>query len=137
MAVKGSYLIIAGIGGIFLWSSIKGKSVTAVVRTLIGGQDPSQAAQANQITPSSSGDVTGIPGLPVTADIPGGAVPVTSGTAAQNQAIARTLAAVSHPSWVTGQQWQDWNLTPHWPSESRQNSPCFSPALTVYSSFLH
>lgn len=116
MAVKGTYLIIAGIGAVFLWSGIKGKSVTSVVRLLIGGSDPSKAAQANQVTPSTAGDVTGIPGIDPSANIPGGAVPVTSGTATQNQAIARTLAAVIHPTWVTGQEWQDWvNL---WNQES-------------------
>jgi hypothetical protein len=122
MAVKGTYLIIAGIGGIFLWSGIKGKSVTSVVRLLIGGQDPSTAATTNQIAgtdySSLANVVTGQSGLNPKANIPGGAVPVTSGTPNQNQAIARTLLAVSHPTWAVGQEWQDlvslWNRESGW-----------------------
>jgi hypothetical protein len=117
MAVKGTYLIIAGIGGIFLWSGIKGKSVSNVIRLLIGGQDPSMATAQNQIT-GSPDLITGDSGLPANIAIPGGAVPVTSGTAKQNQAIARSLLLISHPSWAFGQQWQDlinlWNQESGW-----------------------
>lgn len=42
MPVKGSYLLIGGIGGVFLWSGIRGKKVTDVFRTLIAGGDPSK-----------------------------------------------------------------------------------------------
>jgi hypothetical protein len=122
MAVKGTYLIIAGIGGIFLWSGIKGKSVSGVIRLLIGGQDPNKSATTNQIDPGNYGVdpnlITGQSGLPANLNIPGGSVPVTSGTAKQNQAIAKALLLVSHPSWAVGQQWQDlvnlWNQESGW-----------------------
>lgn len=118
MAVKGTYLILAGIGGVFLWSGIKGKSVSSIVHLLIGGQSPATAKGANPITGTAidPNAITGQSGLPSSLNIPGGAVPVTSGTGKQNQAIARMLALPIHPTWVVGAEWQAWvNL---WNQES-------------------
>jgi Lysozyme like domain len=47
MPVKGTYLAIAGVGAIFLWSGLKGKSWTSVLRNLISGQAPGAAITAN------------------------------------------------------------------------------------------
>jgi hypothetical protein len=56
MPVKGGYLAIAGAGGLFLWSAVKGKSVTSAFRALVGGQSPATASSANAVTsPDGSG----------------------------------------------------------------------------------
>lgn len=55
MPVKASYLAIAGIGGIFLWSGLKGKSVSSVLRNLIAGNQPGTASSANTIQGFGSG----------------------------------------------------------------------------------
>jgi cell wall-associated NlpC family hydrolase len=39
--VKGTYLAISGIGAIFLWSGIKGYTLSQVLRNVISGQKPS------------------------------------------------------------------------------------------------
>jgi hypothetical protein len=40
---------VAGIGAIFLWSGLKGKSFTSVLRNIIAGQSPQSAIAANPI----------------------------------------------------------------------------------------
>ena len=49
MPLKGTYLGIGAIGAVFLWSSLRGKKVTDVFRTLIGGGDPSKLPSILQI----------------------------------------------------------------------------------------
>ena len=48
MPVKGSYLAVAAGGAILLWSGIKGKRFTAVLRNVVSGQDPRTAAAQNR-----------------------------------------------------------------------------------------
>lgn len=50
MPVKGTYLAIAGIGGVFLWSGLKGKSWSSVLRNVISGQNPASATTTQGIT---------------------------------------------------------------------------------------
>jgi cell wall-associated NlpC family hydrolase len=63
---------MAGVGGLFLWSGLKNKSVTSVFRQLIGGKSPISAAS----NPSSSGLVSQ------------GGIGVGSGGAGSGSAIA-------------------------------------------------
>jgi cell wall-associated NlpC family hydrolase len=49
---KGAYLAIAGGGAILLWSGLRGKSWTTVLRDLISGKKPSTAPNANAIQSS-------------------------------------------------------------------------------------
>jgi hypothetical protein len=49
MPVKGTYLAIAGVGAIFLWSGLTGKSWSQILRYVISGQNPTQA-EATQAT---------------------------------------------------------------------------------------
>ena len=64
MPVNAGYLLLAGAGGVFIWSGLKGKSVSSVFRQLAGGDSPAGAVSANPIagvappissTPSSGG----------------------------------------------------------------------------------
>jgi Phage tail lysozyme len=50
MPLKAGYLLLAGGGGVFVWSGIAGKSVSGVFRQLVGGDSPTNAANANTIT---------------------------------------------------------------------------------------
>src|ERR1700678_3532780 len=102
MAVRPGLLLLAGAGGVLLWSGIKGKSVTSVFRQLIGGDPPTSASNANTITaPTTRGSES-------TASAPGDTGAAT-GSAATNQATARVLAvAMGYPQWAAGTQWSDW-----------------------------
>lgn len=50
MPVKGSYLAIAGVGAIFLWSGLKGKSWSSVLRNVISGKSPTAATTSSAIS---------------------------------------------------------------------------------------
>lgn len=69
MPVKGTYLAVAGAGAIILWSGIKGKSWTDVLRQVVAGKNPAQAATTTAIespqftdTGSTAGSVTSVGG---------------------------------------------------------------------------
>lgn len=117
MPVKGVYLLVGGIGGLFLWSAIKGKKVTDVFRQSIAGGDP---RSASDLPPLSTYKFT--PGTfnspgPGGFNPPPGVIPGQKGSRTGNQALARLMAGSMHPSWVTGQQWSDWVSL--WDQESR------------------
>lgn len=61
MPVKAGYLLLAGGGAVFIWSGLRGKSVTGVFRTLVGGDNPAKAPNAAPITgiTTSSAGTTG------------------------------------------------------------------------------
>jgi tryptophan 2,3-dioxygenase len=50
MPIKAGYLLLAAGGGVFVWSGIKGKSISSVFRQVAGGDNPGNAASANSIT---------------------------------------------------------------------------------------
>jgi hypothetical protein len=54
--VKGTYLAIAGGGAILLWSGLRGKGWSTVLRDVIAGKNPAQAPSQNAIagTPASA-----------------------------------------------------------------------------------
>lgn len=56
MPVKGTYLAIAGAGGLLIWSGLKGKQWSDVLRQLIAGKKPGAATTAYTIsgTPSTA-----------------------------------------------------------------------------------
>jgi hypothetical protein len=100
---KGTYLAIAGFGGIFVWSAIKGKSWSSVFRDLISGKNPVNAVTTQAITPLPVMPGTGAGGG--TSSAVGTAVPSGSGSTAAFKAFAMTLM-VKH-GWGLGQQWTD------------------------------
>jgi hypothetical protein len=70
MPIKAGYLLLAGGGGVFVWSGIAGKSVSSVFRQLAGGDSPTTATGANPITgesPLSSSATVGINGATAAA----------------------------------------------------------------------
>jgi len=72
MASKGIYLGIAGGGGILVWSGIKGKKWSSVLRNLISGQNPANAASDTSTGTSS-----------LTGGIPSGSAAYNSSSALQ------------------------------------------------------
>jgi hypothetical protein len=97
--VKGTYLALAGAGAILLWSGIKGKSWTDVLRHVVAGQSPAQAVTTAQITPlnatvDSSGGFGG-------GDFSGGG---SGGTAPASGSLSKMLADLAHQfSWDASQ----------------------------------
>lgn len=71
MPINAGHLLLVGGGGVFLWSGLRGKSVSSVFRQLAGGDAPQAAANANGISgvpPISSGATVGINGASTAAD---------------------------------------------------------------------
>lgn len=62
MPVTGGYLALAGVGGLLVWSGIRGKSWSQVLRTVMNGRKPETIAttlaiQTPNIAPDSAGGV--------------------------------------------------------------------------------
>lgn len=126
MPVKGSYLLMAGIGGIFLWSGVQGKSITGVIRELANGDSPSQAGSASQIKTAT----TGLGGILGSAA--GGVSLPKGGNAGSNVASYQAYAFSLFPSfgWGTDQQqplislWNresGWDPTAYYPGSHTTN----------------
>lgn len=88
MPVKGSYLAITGVGAIFLWSGLKGKSWSQVLRAILSGKNPASVTSANSILALSG---TGNPYA--VAATPGAVQGTASGTAIAQDA----LRYIGHP----------------------------------------
>jgi len=80
MAVKGSYLAVAGGGMILIWSGLRGKQWSDVLRQVIAGKKPETSLTAYQIT-----------GTPANVNTSGGAVPGTKFGRTLTQAAIGTL----------------------------------------------
>jgi cell wall-associated NlpC family hydrolase len=50
MPVRGGYLALAGAGGLLVWSGLRGKSWSQVLRTIMNGRKPETATTAYEIT---------------------------------------------------------------------------------------
>jgi len=100
MPVKAGYLLLAGGGGVFVWSGIAGKSVSSVFRQLAGGDSPTSAKTANTITgvapvsSSSSVPIPGAGGVSAAGAMPGsGSVPA----GAAGKMLSFMESKVGHP----------------------------------------
>ena len=106
MPAKGTSLLIAGAGAIFLWSGLTGKQWSGVLRNVISGQDPKKAQTTQRISAlnvqiaDTSGGSGGVSGGAVTT-----ALPSSPGSVAAYKSFAMTLM-LSH-GWGLGQQWTD------------------------------
>jgi hypothetical protein len=131
MPVRPGLLLLAGGGGVLLWSGIKGKSATSVFRQLIGGDSPANAASANTIvqTPDTiAQDLTGANAVPGS---PTGSTGAANANAKANQVTARVLAiAMGHANWAVGQQWADWLSL--WNKESGWSQYADNPSSGAY-----
>jgi len=106
----------AGVGLLFIWSGIKGGSVLSSFQSVIQGKQPT-GSQTNPIsTPTGASAASASSGS--TSPLPGGDISAHNGTAAQNQALGKTLAASY--GWSTGTNWDD--LVKLWNQESGWNA---------------
>lgn len=93
--VSGIALAGLAFGGLFLYSGIKGKSITQAAQYIIQGKNPGTAPQAQPISGAAvegllaSGQA--VPGL--TQGIPAGVASGKGGTPAANKALGRLMAA--------------------------------------------
>jgi hypothetical protein len=102
MPVKGGYLALAGAGGLLIWSGLKGKNWSSVLKGVATGQQPSTVTTAYTIqgtSSSTSSNGNGSSNLNVTGPL--------GGSAKVNQGIGRVLAA--RYGWATGINWQALN----------------------------
>jgi resuscitation-promoting factor RpfB len=124
MTANAGNLLLTAAGGILIWAGLKGKSVTGVVRALIGGESPASAPNANSVT-GASGTTSGTTGIPT------GIGNTTSGSASANQSLARQIAsAMGLSSWTTGQEWSDWVSL--WNQESGWSATATNPGSGAY-----
>lgn len=123
VAVKGTYLLMAGGGAILLWSGLRGHKWTTTLRSVLSGQ-PIPKGQELAIGSSSAAFSSGSSGVPA------GPPPTTAlgGTALKNKAIGRILAAPY--GWSTGQEWADLDWI--WTEESGWNDQAKNPQSGAY-----
>lgn len=110
-----------GVGLIFIWSGVKGSSVTKVFQSLIQGQRPDAGNDHPVGTPMGSGSSGG------SSPSPGG-TDAAGGTVAQNKAIGKQLAASY--GWDSGAQWDA--LVWVWDHESGWNNKAKNPSSGAY-----
>lgn len=117
--ISGTALAAAAGGALLLWSGIKGRSWSKVVRELISGDAPNNS-QENPITPVSGSSENDIPSS-------GG----TTGNLSGNKKIVNMVASTY--GWGTGAQWDAivWIID----HESSWNNTAQNPHSTAYGLF--
>lgn len=120
MPVKGGYLLAAGGGVILVWSGLRGKSWSAVLRDIVSGQKPEMAKTTAAIVSAPQAAAAG--GQVTPSTLPAG------GSSAKNKAIGRALAAAY--GWSTGAQWSA--LVALWTRESGWDNHIRNPSSGAY-----
>jgi peptidoglycan DL-endopeptidase CwlO len=92
MPLKPGYLLLAAGGGVFIWSGLKGKSVSSVFRQLAGGDSPTGAQSASQ-------DISGVTPPPT---VVGTGTPTAAGAGALAEAITLATKYVGQAPYVYG-----------------------------------
>jgi hypothetical protein len=115
-------LAAAATGLAFVWSGIKGASILTTLQSLIQGTKPT-GQNDHPISVSSDSGTT-----PDTGSTPGGDTGAHGGTAAQNQAIAKMLAAPY--GWSSGSNWD--SLIKLWNQESGWNANAVNKSSGAY-----
>lgn len=91
---SGKNILVIGLGGVLLWSGVKGVGVSAVIKDILTGKDPHTAPTTNEfIDQGISGNLHSTGGS-------------NTAMAQKNRAIARMLCASQ--GWV-GDQWTAFN----------------------------
>lgn len=120
--INGFTVAYTAVGGVILWSGIKGETLSDTFKGLLSGQPPNQNQQqigspSIGVSNSSSSGTT----------VPPGNTGATGGNAAANQAIAKILAAPY--GWSTGTEWADlvslWNQESGWSTTAENPSGAY------------
>jgi hypothetical protein len=116
MPLKAGYLLV-GAGGIaLLWSGLRGKSWSVVVRDLLSGKNPTSAANVNALnggTFNAGGGVGNAGNRGFSNSVPGSSLggaggPDTISPPAVNQALGRMMAVAY--GWSAGTEWKALNF---------------------------
>lgn len=124
--INGFSLAYTALGGVVLWSGIKGTSLTTTFQGLLSGQAPTANEEPIAATVTAATAAAGGGGSTATA--PAGNTGAATTTAAANQAIAKLLAAPY--GWSTGTQWDD--LVSLWNAESEWSNTAKNPSSGAY-----
>lgn len=99
MPLRGTYLALAGGGAVLIWSGLKGKSWSSVIRNLIAGSNPLTATTANAIDQPVTATLT--------SDLQSAGVSATGGAVstsnAANKRLGQQMAAAY--GWGSGAEW--------------------------------
>lgn len=106
MSISGLGVAYSVGGFVLLWSGVKNATMKDTLTSFLKGQQPTPNPTGAPTI--GIGDLSGATGTVPAGTPQTGAVPGGGGTPNQNQALAKLMVAMSHPSWGTGQQWQDW-----------------------------
>jgi hypothetical protein len=114
MAIKGASVAYCAVGGIVLYSGIKGSTISDTFKAVIKGN--------LNVTDTETIGVPDATGTGAAGD-----TGASNATAAENQALAKTLATqMGYASWTTGQAWADWvslwNKESSWQDEANPTS---------------
>ena len=104
MAISGMGVAYTVGGFVLLYSGWANRGIKDTLTGLLKGTAPTPNPQPLTIGVSNNQQGNVAAGTPVVQGTQGQA----GGTAGQNQALAKLLAAATHPTWVTGQEWTDW-----------------------------
>jgi hypothetical protein len=112
MALSAPAVAYCAIGGIILYSGVKGASISDTLKSALKGN-------LNVTDTETIGTPAGVGAT--------GDTGASNATASQNQALAKQLATqLGHADWTTGQEWQDWvslwNQESSWQDEANPNS---------------
>lgn len=134
MPLSGLAVAEIGVGGIVLYSGIKGYSMADTFTWLLKGTVPKQTEQIGQPNYPDWAATANQAAAGAAAAAAAGANAVgaaSSATAVQNQSTAKKiLAQMGLSSWTSGQEWQD--LVSLWTKESGWNSNAQNPTSTAY-----
>lgn len=72
MPVDGFGLATLGVGGLFVYAGIRGKSIPSAIQAFISGKSPSTATSANQLSGASVAAAGASSGSPSAANVPAG-----------------------------------------------------------------
>lgn len=121
MPIKGGYLIAAGGGALLLWSGLRGKSLSAALRDVISGRNPTTLTAAYPIQTSPNANTGGGGGFP------GGSTAI-GGNATANKAIAKILCIPY--GWSIGAQWNALDML--WTRESNWSKTATNASSGAY-----
>jgi resuscitation-promoting factor RpfB len=103
MTIKGASVAYVVIGGVLIYSGIKGSSISDTAKSVLSG-----SVNVSDTEALSTGATASTPATATTTGGSDGAGDTPNNESA-NQALAKTLATkMGFGSWTTGQAWDDW-----------------------------